>query len=420
MRFGQHDVARKAILAASAALVAAMVTTGSPAWAAGEHGTQVDPLGWAKGHQIAEIDAPGQDGFFGSSVTLSGDGSTVVVGSFYENNGAGAVYVYTKSHGTWVQNGPITGKDTAAGDYFGTNVAVSRNGSLVVVGAWGHADQTGSAYVFRLRNGTYKQVAEFTDPDGVPGDGLGTGLALTPTGSTIVVGANGDNDYAGAAYVYTQHGRKWTQTGKLTASDASEDASLGSTMAISADGSTVLVGAYLGDDYHGAAYVFTNSGGTWSQTTEWKSPVGSGVPHFGWSVALSADASTAVVSANYENSDAGGLYVYTQSGGAWSQTAAFAGNDTAAGDQFGTQVSINAKGNTIVAGSISHDNGRGAMYVFKGSGSNWSQQAELTSSDPQEGDYLGAACAISADGSTIIGGAWGRDGGNGSVYLFKK
>lgn len=417
MRLAWHNKALRATIGISAALVTTMMSGGSPAWATAQAG----PDSWRTGHQVGLLDPPADNGFFGSAVELSADGSTAVVGAYYQDSGTGAAYVYRKQHGTWSKTATLTASDATAGDYFGSNLAISANGSLIAVGAWGRDNVTGGAYVFKQNAGQWKQIAEFSDPDGVSGDGFGTGVAMTPSGSTMVIGANGHDSYAGAAYVFNRHRGHWKRAGELVASDATEDAGLGTSAAIAADGSTILLGAYLArDDLHGAAYVFTKTGGDWSQSAELTASDGTAVSYFGMQVGLSSDGSTAVVGADAQAASTGAAYVFQNHDGSWSQTSELQGSDTVAGDQFGSSVAISGNGQAIAAGALEHDSGRGAVYVFKAAGAGWTQQTELTASDAQEGDYLGSAAAFSTDGSTIISGAWGRTGGNGGAYLFHR
>lgn len=379
------------------------------------------PQGWPKGTQTGEVQAPAPGGFFGSTVAMSPDGMTAFIGAYYVNGGSGAVYVYQNEGGTWTLTQTLTGSDEAGGDYFGSSFGLSGNGKTLAVGSWGHNGQTGSGYVFQDKQGTWKQTQELTASDGVQSDAFGTGVALSKNGSTVAIGANGRDNAEGAIYVFTKGTHAYHQTDTLTASDATDYAQIGSAMSMSADGSTLLAGAYLqGDKFHGAAYVFTNSGGTWNQSAELTAADGQSVDYYGWSVAISADGMTAAVSADDANASTGKIYTYAFDGSTWNTTGEFAGNDTAGGDQFGISVSMSASGKDLVVGSISHNAGDGAVYVFEPKGSSWKQKVEMTGDDASPGDYVGAAVSISGDGSTILGGAWGENNGAGAAYLFSK
>ena len=92
-------------------------------------------------------------------------------------------------------------------------------------------------------------------------------MALSTDGNTAVVGGDTDNGNSGAAWVFTRSGGTWSQQGpKLTPSDATSAARFGSSVALSGDGNTALIGGDRdGAMAAGAAWVFTRSGSTWTQ-----------------------------------------------------------------------------------------------------------------------------------------------------------
>ena len=163
--------------------------------------------------------------------------------------------------GTWSQTAELAAPHRAPGDVFGAPVTLSALGSTALVGAVGRNNSTGTAYVFTLRRGTWSQTAELTASHGAPKDEFGFAGALSGQGSTALVGAEQRNSFAGAAYVFRLRGGTWFQTAELTASDAAPFSLFGSAAALSAQGSTALVGAARGSrSSTGAAYVFTGGG----------------------------------------------------------------------------------------------------------------------------------------------------------------
>ena len=279
----------------------------------------------------------------------------------------------------WIQQAELTASDGAAEDNFGNSVAVS--GTTAVVGAWNHTvgSNTGQgvAYVFVETGGTWSQQAELTEPYAAAYNNFGSSVAVS--GSTAVVGAPCyprvfSNCYptsdSGAAYVFVQSDGTWSQQAELTASDSAAYDWFGSSVAV--DGSTAVVGAPGKNDAQGAAYVFVESGGTWSQQAELTASDGEGEDRFGWSVAVSG--STAVVGAiNHpvgSNGQQGTAYVFVKSGGTWTQQQELIASDGAAGDAFGNAVAIS--GSTGAVGALNHTVGsntkQGAAYVFGSSG----------------------------------------------------
>ncbi|MCY7350129.1 MAG: hypothetical protein LH606_05620, partial [Cytophagaceae bacterium] len=394
---------------------------------------------------------------FGGSVAV--DGAVMVVGA-YNESGGGAAYVYELSGGTWTQTARLVANDRAAGDYFGVSVGIS--GTTLVVGAvlededasgGNSLDKAGSAYVFEKSGSTWTQTAKLVANDRAESDYFGTSVGIS--GSTIVVGANSDNEdasggntlnRAGSAYVFEKSGSTWTQTQKLVASDRAAEDFFGNSVGIS--GSTLVVAAVLEDEdasggnrvgNAGSAYVFEKSGSTWSQTQKLVANDRGVGDYFGTSVAISGG--TIVVGAFFEDqdasggntlTDAGSAYVFEKSGSTWTQTQKLVANDRAADDYFGRSVAIS--GSTIVVGSIQEDEDAsggntlgqaGSAYVFEKSGSTWTQTQKLVANVRAEFDSFGYSVGIS--GSTLVVGALGEDedasgsntlGQAGSAYVF--
>src|SRR5207253_3207086 len=123
-------------------------------------------------------------------------------------------------------------------------------------------------------------------------------------------------------------------------------------------GNTAIVGAY-GDDVganmdQGSAYVFTRTAGVWTQRQQLTAIGGAADDIFGYSVALSSDGNTAIVGAMADdvgaNVDQGSAYVFTRTGGVWTQQQQLTATSGAAGDNFGVSVALSNDGNTAIAG----------------------------------------------------------------------
>lgn len=365
--------------------------------------------------------------YFGWSVSLSADGNTLAVGAYQESsiatgiNGnqndtsapkAGAVYVFSRSSGTWSQQAYVKASNTDANDYFGRSVALSADGNTLAVGAYGECSS-----------------------------------------ATGINGNQGDNSAcnSGAAYVFTRNAGIWSQQAYVKASNTGAGDYFGSSVALSADGNTLAVGAYgeasaatgiNGNEsdnslqFAGAAYVFVRSGSTWMQEAYVKSSNAGAGDYFGDSLALSADGNTLAVGAVFEssaatgvngdqNSDAasqsGAAYVFTRSSNAWSQQAYIKASNTDAQDGFGYSVALSSDGNLLSVGAAGEasiatgingnqsDNSSpfsGAEYTFLRDGAaSWAQQAYIKASNTQGGAYFGLASALSADGNTLAVGA---------------
>ncbi len=286
----------------------------------------------------------------------------------------------------------------------------------------------------------FTQQQGIAAPDGAKGDVFGDSAALSADGATALIGAYGAAVGAkalqGAAYIFVKTGGTWGLQQKLTASDGAPGDEFGASVALSADGSTALIGAWNAavgaNQFQGAAYVFVKSGGTWTQQKKLTASDGAAGNNFGRSAALSADGNTALVGAILANGGAqqpqGAAYVFVRSGAAWSQQGKLAAPDGAARDWFGYSAALSADGATAFVGaygaSVGANTNQGALYVFARSGATWSQQQKLTASDAAPYNYFGCSAALSGDGNTGLIGAYGAAVGanalQGAAYIFVK
>jgi len=322
----------------------------------------------------------------GSSVAVSADGSTLVVGGLNDNTGTGAMWIFSLVNGVWTQQAKLWGTVLHNISHQGISVAVSADGSTALIGgplfstATGSSTEVGAAWVFNRVNGVWDLPGQVRLGDNDGASVLahqGTSVALSADGNTALVGGPGDNNGAGAAWVFTRAaaGSPWVQQGnKLTGSDATLGAGLGTSVALSADGNTALVGGPGDNNIAGAVWVFTRSGGQWRQ--QGGKLVGSGFSpsrYLGMSVALSGDGNTAVVGGPGGSFDVfgrspaiGNTWVFVRNNGAWSQQgAALQGSGSATNDALqGTAVAISADGRTAMVGGPADNSGAGATWVF--------------------------------------------------------
>ena len=188
-------------------------------------------------------------------------------------------------------------------------------------------------------------------------------VAISADGNTAIVGGWADNSQVGAAWVFARTGGAWTQQGnKLVGTGAVGNAGQGASVAISADGTTAIVGAPGDNSYAGAALVYTRAGGVWSQ--QGSKLVGAGSAELGTAVAISADGNTAIVGGSHDQSGLGAAWVFTRSGGAWSQQGGKLVGTGAVGDAGqGYSVAISADGNTAIVGGVADNSLVGANAV---------------------------------------------------------
>src|SRR5262249_40504411 len=256
---------------------------------------------------------------------------------------------------------------------------------------------------------TFIQQQKLIASDAAANDIFGYSVAIS--GATVVVGAplvkSATGFSHGAAYVFTRSGGVWTQQQKLEVSEVEARGWFGSSVAIS--GETVVVGAYLDADAagrdQGAAYVFTRSGGVWTLQQKLEASDAAAGGFFGYSLEIMGE--TVVVAAGGDDGaagdDQGAAYVFTRSGGVWTQQQKLIASDAAGGDNFGISIAIS--GETVVVGAPGDDGAagidQGAAYVFTLSAGVWTQQQKLVAPDPGALDNFGHA--------------GGRSGGTGGV-----
>lgn len=272
--------------------------------------------------------------------------------------------------------------------------------------------------------GSAQQTQKLTAAD--PTQNANVGAAVAVSGSVILAGAHNDGEAgssSGAAYVYSEANGIWTQTAKLTADDASPSKYFGSDVAV--DGDTAVIGAF-GDNQSGsssgAAYIFQNVQGIWQQSTKITAADAAVGDYFGCSVTISGD--TIVVGAyrdDHAGADSGAAYVFRKVAGDWQQLAKLVAGDGAANDEFGRSVSV--YGDTVLVGARLNDDpdSSGSAYVFREVDGVWQQIAKLTAADAMLGDNFGGS--VSLHGRTAIIGAPNVDDAgpsSGAAYVFRE
>jgi hypothetical protein len=392
--------------------------------------SQLTPANLQKVVGYVKASNTGANDYFSSSVALSKDGNTLAVGACGEDgaNGnqadnsaleSGAVYIFSRAGNGWNPQAYLKASDSQAGDRFGVSIDLSADGNTLAVGATGELSSgalscrspllpspptpsptDGAVYIFERNGSTWQERANITASNTDPGDAFGFSVKLSADGNTLAVGAPNEASSAntiegnatdnsasgtGAVYVFVRATNNWTQQSYIKASNSNALDFFGWAIALSADGNTLAVGAY-GEDSNantingnetnnsasssGAAYVFVRNSGTWSKQAYVKASNTDAQDRFGWSVALSADGSTLAVGAYGEDSNANTIN----------------GNEA----DNGTSLS-------------------GAVYVFGRTGTSWAQQAYVKASNTGTDDRLGWSVALSADGNSLMVGAYGED-----------
>jgi len=389
---------------------------------------------WAQQAYIKASNTESSDKF-GFAVALSGDGNTLAVGATLEDSGArgidgnqadnsaqsaGAVYVFVRSGNTWTQQAYIKASNADAGDQFGWSVALDHDGTTLAVGAQSEgsaaagidgneadnsAPDAGAAYVFVRRGRTWTQQAYVKASNAQGGDRFGFCLALSGDGNTLGVcgydedgGARGVNGVvdegapgSGAAYVFVRRGTTWTQDAYIKASNTIRNSAFGSSIVLSADGSTLAVNAADEDSL---------------------------------SRGIDGDQSSMPT----DEGSAGAVYIFGRANGVWAQQAYVKSFNIGPTDLFGFRMALSRDGSVLAAGAPGQSGGgrgmtanpedmsapeSGAVYMFVRTGGRWTQQAYIKAPNADPFDQFGSGVALSADGRTLAVAANGEDGGSG-------
>jgi len=372
----------------------------------------------------------------GISVAISADGNTAAVGGPADATGAGAVWVYTRNNGSWVQQGPKLVSSQSAGPAAqGSAVALSADGNTMVVGGLTDNGGTGAMWGYARVNGVWTQQGPRRW--GSVDHGLahqGVSIALSADGNTALVGGeldNNDTNQLGAAWVFTRSNGEWGPLPFKLIGNTSPPAHLGASVALSADGNTAILGGPFDNSGTGCAIVFTRVNGAWVQQgnklTGFDARVSAA---FGSSVAISSDGNTAVIGGSGDSTNTGAVWVFTRNGGVWSQQGSkLVGTHPISSRYLGQSVAVTADGNNILAGgpgglpsTFLPVQAIGAAWLFSRNNGTWSQQgAEFTGTGTAGNDALqGTSIAMTPDGITAIMGGPADNGNIGAAWVFTR
>ncbi len=354
-------------------------------------------------------DAPAPFAGFGFSTSLSADGAVLAVGAIRATVGdapaAGRVYLYFRGLDGWELLQEVTAPAPAPEDFFGWSVSLSADGDRLAVSALqedgggrgpdpapttARAADSGAAYVFDRIDGRFAHTATLKASNADAGDAFGMSLALSADGRTLAVGAGGERSAevahpeddglpgAGAVYILQDRAGAWEEVAFLKAANAAAAAQFGTSVAIDADGDTVVVGA-IGDGSgppdgptdtrfanSGAVYVYRSLGWPGRQAATVKPAFVRANTAYGRSVGVTGDGGLIAVGASWEHSDATGVdgdaanqragfsgaaWLRAEDGGDWPELHYVKPSNTAPNQNFGANVAMSSAGRTLVVGA---------------------------------------------------------------------
>ena len=311
--------------------------------------------------------------------------------------------------------------DAVIGDEYGWDVDI--DGDTAVVGVPGDDTERGAAYVYVRTAAGWVYQQKLTASVRATGDRFGQSVAVS--GDHIAVGAPGRTvsaqTEAGSVYTFQRVGGIWQPPAVRDNPAPQPGEAFGWSVDI--DSGTMVIGEPLsGSVYgpeHGFARVYVWNGSSWVflcglEDTE----VDATGMRLGWDVAVSGQ--TIVTGSPFEDSRAGTVSVWIFTGLVYERQQKILVSGRAADDGFGSSVSVS--GTTLVGGAPGRDliagMDAGAAYVYVNPGDAWEWEASLISPDPGEYEYFGMSAGL--DGDALVVGEMQGSSGAGAAYVFRR
>ena len=362
---------------------------------------------------------------FAYSIDINNDYAFVSSPGDDENGAqAGAVYVFRyDSVQMWLQIDKLVSSDIQAGDFFGYDVAT--DGDYVFISSPVIDSYKGAVYVFKNNDGVWTEVQQLTASDAQNADYFG--YSVDVQGDYAIIGAYGDDDIAsdaGAAYIFRNISGTWTEVQKITAPNAEADDHFGIDVGIYGDYAIIGAPESEYDTVNsGSAYIFKNISGTWSFYQQIISSDADEGDHFGHAVSIFDD--KLVVGANYKTDAAtwiGAAYIFHNNSGSWEENIKiYPPFDNQDYMHFGSSLQI--YGNRVIVGAYGNVSFTpyvaGSAFVFDYIDSSWFYTSKLISSNNDTDDVFGYA--VSTSDKYILVGAQMSDivaENAGALYYF--
>lgn len=344
---------------------------------------------------------------FGVAVDISDDGSIIAIGASLNDSGgfsSGHVRLFKNIDGSWLQIGTsIIGENQ--GDLSGSSLSLSGDGSIVAIGSPeydGAANNSGQVRIFENINDTWTPLGQEIYGTNTF-EKFGNKVRISSDGSTIIV-SSGYN----ASKIFKYINNTWTQIGQEIQEGFSTDI-FGNHISISSNGTVIAVGSQnsiLSSTGKLKIYEYNNT--EWVQVGQDLDGANMG-DYFGNSVSLSSDGSIVAVGAYFNDesaSNSGQVKVFKNINNVWTQLGQNL-NGQGANDNYGISIDLSSNGNIIAIGAPNNDGGglnSGHVQIFQYDGINWIQRG--TDIYGNQGDQLGINVALSANGGELVVGAF--------------
>lgn len=320
---------------------------------------------WTKEAKLWASDADAED-HFGSVVLVDGD--VVFVGAVSgdgEEPGSGAGYVFRRGGDGWLEEAKIAAADGTRGDRFGAGGSLA--GDTLAVGAPlapAPGGETGAVYVFGRVTGQWVERAKLSPSEASANSRFGESIDLYS--ATMVVGAPGDDGLgseAGAVYVFRRDGVDWTQQARLSAGDGGAGQRFG--FSVSVDDDLIVAGApgapgTVTDS--GAAYVFRREGTVWTEQGKLVYPTGSAGDLLGFATHLSDG--VIVLGVPGHAAATGLVCIFSGHEGRWLLQSTHSATDASPGLGYGSSLFLGDSGIALIGAPGGIDGGvrAGALY----------------------------------------------------------
>jgi hypothetical protein len=339
------------------------------------------------------------NGFFGNSLALSGD--TLAVGTPGATDlgpDSGTVFLWGRVNDDWQIQTQLHAPDGATGERYSV---LSLQGDTLAVGAPFHMVQgtpAGAVYVYQRSAGVWLLQAELLAPGPVQTRYFGSSLSLD--GTRLLVGSRGAAGLTGTAYVFVQSGGTWTFESQLDAADGQPLDEYGASVCLRGD--SALVGAY-GDDLttadEGSVYVFERSGAQWNFRTKLTALDASQSDGFGISLDIEGDvlAVGAWMAGDSPANQPGAVYLFQRQSGAWIQSLKLQPSNLTAFARFGASVELSAGRLVVGAPGAGNYGGSGAAYFYQYLGGAWLLRQRLWPQGAVGSANFGARVALDGE-----------------------
>jgi choice-of-anchor B domain-containing protein len=345
---------------------------------------------------------------FGTAIVIAGD--ELLVSEPANSARPGLVYVYRRGANGWEESGQLRAPGATAADGFGQALAV--DGNTLLVGVPTNEEARGLVHVFQRTTTGWTHVGRIQPTERLARANFGAAVAIS--GEYVLIGATGEQDRAGAVYVFRRTADGWTQQARLQSYAPAANASFGNSVVLLDN--HAFVGMPQINQNRGQVVMFTrDAAGAWAQTATLSNPELQPNDRFGWAIA--AQGRTLVASAPLNGGSAGALFVFEPGAdGAWVQTHKLTTQPPAAGTVLG--VAVGFDGSTLLAGAPVAGQQRGAVFALtRAQDGTWSAPAELPATLPAGGQFGGA---VAIRGDLAAAAISGDDHGSGTVLVFER